>query len=100
MNPKQLVVPVEGGCDSESRLQMLNSFPSLALGPINVTEKVMRSADPIFPALVQKEFDCAGGSFFRGAKLSTIKQRPTKVIPALSLTLCIAKSFVNLQCSL
>ena len=73
MIPKQFVVPVEGGCDSDGRLQMLNGILSLALDPMNIAEKTMRKTDPVFSALVQKEFECVGGSFFRGAKLSIVE---------------------------
>ena len=77
VNPEKLTMPVEGGCNSDDRFGMLNGLLSVTLGSMYKTEKAMRIADPIRSALVQREFECVGGSFLRGVKLIVIKQRPT-----------------------
>jgi hypothetical protein len=69
MNPKQEIVPIERGCDSEGYLEMVNRLLGIALGSIYVAEKTMRFADPMFFALLWEEIERAECGFFCGIEL-------------------------------
>ena len=55
MNPKQVIVSVEKGCESEGYLQMMNRLLLLVLGLIYLAEKSMRFADRGLFAFLREE---------------------------------------------
>ena len=46
-----------GGCDSNGRVEMFKVLPSLALGSIDISEKTMKSTDPVFSMLIPRDVD-------------------------------------------
>ena len=42
MYQKQLVIPVEGGCNPESYVEMVNCLPYISLGTVYVAKGTMR----------------------------------------------------------
>jgi len=59
MDPKQLMIPVEGGCDSNGFLEMVNCLVSIALGSMYPAENMVRLAGLILIAFLRDETDCA-----------------------------------------
>ena len=89
-----------GGCDSNGRVEMFKVLPSLALGSIDISEKTTKSTDPVFSKLIPRDVDRVESNFSRGLELIAVKQKPTKVISILCLSLCITEPFVHFQRSL
>jgi hypothetical protein len=76
MNPKQLIVPVERGCDSEGYLEMVDSLLRLALGAIYIAKNTVTLADLKLFAFLRKEINRAGCGLFCGVELIVRTQRP------------------------
>jgi len=64
MKPKQVVVPIRRGRDSDGYLVTVNTLLYLALGSINPAESTMRFADQVFFVFPWEEADCAERGFF------------------------------------
>ena len=79
MNPKQEIVLIEKGRNSENDLEMVNRLLRLALGSIYHAKNTMRFVDQNLFAFWE-ETDRAGCSFFCGIKLIVLVQRQSELI--------------------
>ena len=65
MKPKQGLVSIERGCNSEGYLEMVNRLLRIALGVIYLAESAVRFADPKLFAFLREKINRAEcGLFF------------------------------------
>ena len=69
MNPKQLIVPAERGCDSQGYLEMVDSLLRFALRIVYLAEDAVSLTDIEMFAILGEEADRVGRSFFCGIEL-------------------------------
>src|ERR1700753_1970625 len=100
MNPTQLNIPVESGCNSEGRLEMANRLLPLVLGIIYLAKKPMRYADLKFLPFLGEELNCTRRSFFRRAKLTVAVKRPSECNQGVSVFPRVTKPFKDFHCFL
>jgi Fe-S oxidoreductase len=67
--PKQDIMPIERGCNSEGYLEMVNRLLDIPLGSIYISEKAMAFADPELLAFPREKIDRTGCDFLRGVEL-------------------------------
>ena len=65
MNPEQLIVPAERGCDREGGLVTVDSFVSIAFGTIYVDKKMLRPTGQKLLAILWEENDHLKRGFLR-----------------------------------
>ena len=98
MIPKQLIaMPVEGSCDPNSRLEMVNRPLPLSPGTIYRAESPMKSTEGVFFAFFWEEIDRVRCGVFCVVQLSPGKEQTSKDVQTLGLLNRVPESFVNFQ---
>ena len=100
MNPGQLRVGVEGGCNREGYLVIVNGLIRVAPFVIYIAKSTMTYTDPKFLVFLWEDIDPAGCSFLCGVELSILTQQMGKVDQIPCLTYCTAKPFEDSRCFL
>jgi len=98
MNPKQLIVPVERGRDSEGCIKMVNGLLRPTLGTIYLAEDVMTIVDLKLFAFLREEIDRTGCGFLCGVELFVIIQQPSEASQTPCLFRCVTEPFRNFIC--
>src|SRR5258708_6706942 len=79
MNPKNLIVPVERGRDFDSRLEVVNSFRSLALGTMYEAKKAVRLTELQLLTFIREKTNRTRCDFFSGVWLIVPTEQPSEV---------------------
>jgi hypothetical protein len=80
MGPKSDIVPVERGCDSEGRLEMVDRFLFFSFGLMYSAKDLMKLTDNIFSACLRDECESTGCGVLCRVESFILKQQPSEVV--------------------
>lgn len=98
MTPKRFFVPVVGGCNSKSYLELVDGSLPIALGDVNVTKDMVASTGLELTDVLWEEGNRAGSGFLRGVELVIPTQKLSELGQTAGLASRILQLVEDLQC--
>lgn len=97
MNVKQLVLPVERGCDPEGCFKVVDRAFFFALGSVDIAKNAAGLTDKKFLTFLWKEFDSVGCCLFRLVELIARIKQPSEGVQTPCLLPWVTKPLIDLH---